>query len=66
MVGDNWKADVKGALQSGIVPVWVNFKNQPAPEADFKNILRFLSPAEDAVQKIENYYAQGLPLISVE
>ena len=66
MIGDNWKADVKGATQSGIVPVWVNFKNQPVPEEDFANVLRFLSPADEVVGMIEYYYSLGLPLISVE
>ena len=66
MIGDNWKADVKGALQSGIVPIWVNFRNQPCPEEDFPNVIRFLTPADEVVKKIEYYYSQGFPLLKME
>lgn len=31
MVGDNWEADVLGALAVGIRPVWVNRTGRPAP-----------------------------------
>ncbi|MGP6207870.1 HAD family hydrolase [Cuniculiplasma sp. SKW3] len=66
MIGDNWKADILGAIQSSIVPVWVNFKNQPAPDPEFPNILRSFTPVDEAVEKIEQFHRAGLPLIKVE
>jgi HAD superfamily hydrolase (TIGR01549 family) len=31
MVGDNWEADVEGALAAGIRPVWLNRTGRPKP-----------------------------------
>lgn len=66
MLGDNWKADIKGALNAGIVPIWVNFKNQPAPNPEFKNIIRSFYPASDVVSKIEEFYSKGIETMSLE
>lgn len=34
MLGDNWSADVEGALGAGIRPVWFNPRRAPRPSAD--------------------------------
>lgn len=47
-VGDNWNADIVGALHAGLTPVWIrNGKNSYFPEAilqfnDFTSFSRFL------------------------
>ena len=66
MIGDNWKADIIGAMQSSIVPVWVNFRNQPPPDAYFPNVLRSFTPVNEVMEKIENFYNAGLPFLNIE
>jgi len=57
MVGDNWVADVVGALEAGIRPVWLNrFAGTRLP-ADVTE-LTSLEPLDDVLQKITGQEAQ--------
>ena len=60
MIGDDWNADIKGAFSVGIIPIWVNFKNDPAPSRDFKNIIRTYEPAYEIKKKIEEFHSIGI------
>lgn len=51
LVGDNWQADVLGALAVGIRPVWVNRLGGTRPLPQVAEISRF-EPLEDALRVI--------------
>ncbi|MDO7845986.1 HAD family hydrolase [Hymenobacter sp. M29] len=51
LVGDNWRADVLGALAVGIRPVWVNRLGAARPLAHVAEITSF-EPLEDALTVI--------------
>ncbi|MFD2717880.1 HAD family hydrolase [Hymenobacter monticola] len=51
LVGDNWRADVLGALDVGIRPVWVNRLGVARPLAHVAEITSF-EPLEDALRII--------------
>ncbi|MDO7851916.1 HAD family hydrolase [Hymenobacter convexus] len=51
LVGDNWRADVLGALAVGIRPVWVNRLGAARPLPHVAEISTF-EPLEDALRKI--------------
>ncbi|WP_201981178.1 HAD family hydrolase [Hymenobacter rubidus] len=53
LVGDNWQADVLGALAVGIRPVWLNRLGVARPLPHVTEITSF-EPLEDALQKIIN------------
>ena len=65
MIGDNWNADIKGAINAGIVPIWVNFRNEPPPEPDFPNIIRTFYPPSETIGKIEEFFTNGLSNIPI-
>ncbi len=65
MIGDNWNADIKGAINAGIVPIWVNFRNEPPPEPDFPNIIRTFYPPSETIGKIEEFFSNGLSNIPI-
>jgi putative hydrolase of the HAD superfamily len=66
MIGDNWKADIIGAIQSGIVPIWANFRNQPPPEPGFTNVIRALSPPGQIIEKIEYFHSLRPPVLKID
>jgi HAD superfamily hydrolase (TIGR01509 family) len=51
LVGDNWRADVLGALAVGIRPVWVNRLGTERPLPEVAELTSF-KPLEDALQTI--------------
>jgi 5'-nucleotidase len=53
MIGDSWAADVIGALEAGIRPIWFNPLGKPAPDstADVQQI-RALEPAEAVLSAV--------------
>ncbi|GAA4047796.1 hypothetical protein GCM10022409_37660 [Hymenobacter glaciei] len=51
LVGDNWRADVLGALAAGIRPVWVNRLGAVQPLSHVAELTSF-EPLEVALQKI--------------
>lgn len=51
LVGDNWHADVLGALASGIRPVWLNRFGAPRPLAHVQEITSF-EPLVDILRVI--------------
>ncbi len=59
MIGDHWKNDVLGALNYGIVPIWVNFKNQPEPEANVAFTIRSYFDSKKTKALIETFYEKG-------
>lgn len=60
MIGDNWKADIEGAINYGISPIWVNFKNQPLPAEIDIECIRSFTPISEVVKKIEISYSKKI------
>ncbi|MCI4362579.1 MAG: HAD-IA family hydrolase, partial [Thermoplasmata archaeon] len=53
MVGDNWDADVQGALAAGIRPVWLNPTGRPRPRGvPAVTELRGLRPVRDVGRRL--------------
>jgi len=62
MVGDNWVADVLGALAVGIRPIWLNRTGQLAPLAQVPQ-LTSLEPASAVLSYFAHVAAQPLPAV---
>lgn len=61
MVGDNWVADVLGALAVGIRPIWLNRTGRPAPQPQVPH-LTSLEPTAAVLAYFVRVASQPLPL----
>lgn len=60
LVGDNWQADVVGALQVGIRPLWLNRFGALRPDEQVEEVTS-LEPLANVLQKITAGFPEGAP-----